>query len=490
MSQLHINNSFEEQQKKSYSKQLARGLALLKQAVSDNYKSTQGTVNQSIRLGLASSVGLGGAYVAASKLASKVKTIAKGIHAITHFSGDSNDVEEENVFSHTEQTKQPGFWGIAGLAKYGFKHIVKAIKKKRVQEEKDKKSFFRKLLNGVKTLIKSKWFWLTLLGGAVTAGIWSLISHLRDKHELLEAQQEAAENRTLIDDPDFLEDAAEEAFYNEFEETLNDLRNTPSRRIQDRWNRDIDQLNKKIDYSTPQPLHKSSVSSLKGKKSPALNKSLPQVGNVPFQQSSLERSPLPDGSYTISSRFGYRDISAQNKNASHQHKGIDLAAKAGTPVIAPAKGKVIGSGFAPVSGNWVKIQHDDGYQTVYLHLQNRNVEKGQQLFGGEQIGTVGNTGTASTGAHLHYGVKQFNPMTGNYDFVNPEKYMSKSTTLTPLAAAVNAGMSSNNITDTLMADALKDSKNKLVSSINNLDKAFIYHIENPDEKFKKLVKKK
>ena len=196
------------------------------------------------------------------------------------------------------------------------------------------------------------------------------------------------------------------------------------------------------------------------------------------------------GCCAVSSGFGYRDISAQNKNASHYHKGIDLAAAKGTPVIVPAKGKVISSGFAPVSGNWVKVQHENGYQTVYLHLDKRNVVAGQELFGGEQLGTVGNTGSASTGAHLHFGVKKYNPTTGAYEFVNPEPYMRDKTQLSSTSPVLVEKTSSNSKNDMLLTDMVIESRQQLLSLYDAFDQALIYHIQNPDEKFKKLVKKK
>jgi len=83
------------------------------------------------------------------------------------------------------------------------------------------------------------------------------------------------------------------------------------------------------------------------------------------------------------------------------HRGIDYAAKTGTPVVASGDGKVIKAGYTRFNGNYVIIQHRSKYQTKYLHLHKRKVKKGQKVKQGQLIGTVGATGQV-TGAHLHY----------------------------------------------------------------------------------------
>ena len=83
------------------------------------------------------------------------------------------------------------------------------------------------------------------------------------------------------------------------------------------------------------------------------------------------------------------------------HRGIDYAAKTGTPIMAAGNGKVIKSGYNRFNGNYVFIQHGQQYVTKYLHLHKRKVKKGQKVKQGQLIGTVGATGMV-TGAHLHY----------------------------------------------------------------------------------------
>jgi murein DD-endopeptidase MepM/ murein hydrolase activator NlpD len=87
------------------------------------------------------------------------------------------------------------------------------------------------------------------------------------------------------------------------------------------------------------------------------------------------------------------------------HRGIDLKAATGTPVMATADGRVVFAGDDGDYGISVKILHEDGYVTVYNHLHNHTVQKGDQLVLGQTIGAVGSTGL-STGPHLHYEVRK------------------------------------------------------------------------------------
>lgn len=100
----------------------------------------------------------------------------------------------------------------------------------------------------------------------------------------------------------------------------------------------------------------------------------------------------------IAAPFGDRELADGYKA---HHDGIDFAAPKGTPVLAAADGTVIAAGFDEADGNYVKIQHADGYITMYKCLDGYTVEKDAVVSQGEQIGTVGSTGH-STGSHLHF----------------------------------------------------------------------------------------
>jgi len=85
------------------------------------------------------------------------------------------------------------------------------------------------------------------------------------------------------------------------------------------------------------------------------------------------------------------------------HKGVDLAAPRGTPVLATLSGRVIFAGYLPLTGNTVIIDHGWGLISLYAHLSEVSVKKGVLVRRGEVIGKVGSSGR-STGPHLHFGV--------------------------------------------------------------------------------------
>ena len=83
------------------------------------------------------------------------------------------------------------------------------------------------------------------------------------------------------------------------------------------------------------------------------------------------------------------------------HRGTDYAAPRGTPVYAAGDGRIIEAGYTRSNGNYVFIQHGEGFKTHYLHLNKKRVKRGDRVTQGQVIGTVGSTG-AATGPHLHY----------------------------------------------------------------------------------------
>ena len=117
----------------------------------------------------------------------------------------------------------------------------------------------------------------------------------------------------------------------------------------------------------------------------------------------------------VSSPFGDRD--APTAGASTNHKGVDLAAPAGTPIYASRTGIVTVATFGASAGNYVTINHGDGFSSVYMHMTNFVVRKGQAVSAGQVIGYVGSTGV-STGPHLHFGISY------NGTYVNPAHYVN------------------------------------------------------------------
>lgn len=86
-----------------------------------------------------------------------------------------------------------------------------------------------------------------------------------------------------------------------------------------------------------------------------------------------------------------------------KHYGIDIAAPRGTTVVSVGNGVVTKSYYSNTYGNVIFIEHKDGFETVYAHLDKRFVQEGATVQQGEKIGTVGNTGRSS-GDHLHFEV--------------------------------------------------------------------------------------
>jgi murein DD-endopeptidase MepM/ murein hydrolase activator NlpD len=131
------------------------------------------------------------------------------------------------------------------------------------------------------------------------------------------------------------------------------------------------------------------------------------------------RNPLGDANYRVGDGLG----------AGRNHGGVDLAADAGTPVYATKGGTVIISGDVNGYGQVVYIDHGDGTQTRYGHLQegSRTFRAGQTVTAGQQIGKVGSTGR-STGAHLHYEVRTGTSSSASNDATVPvdaKKYLGR-----------------------------------------------------------------
>ena len=103
------------------------------------------------------------------------------------------------------------------------------------------------------------------------------------------------------------------------------------------------------------------------------------------------------------------------------HDGIDINAKANTPVYTVADGTVVDSKWNGGYGNYIEIEHDNGLRTFYGHLNTRNVKAGDVVKQGQTIGLSGNTGIG-TGPHLHFGMKR--KMKGeNAESLDPRKYL-------------------------------------------------------------------
>jgi murein DD-endopeptidase MepM/ murein hydrolase activator NlpD len=117
---------------------------------------------------------------------------------------------------------------------------------------------------------------------------------------------------------------------------------------------------------------------------------------------------------SITSRFGKRKDPLNRRSAFHT--GTDIRGKKGEPIYATADGVVTKSFRNGGYGNFVVIDHGNGYTTSFAHMQKYLVHKGDRVKRGQLIGKVGNTGR-STGSHLHYEI------TLNNKPINPYKFM-------------------------------------------------------------------
>lgn len=110
--------------------------------------------------------------------------------------------------------------------------------------------------------------------------------------------------------------------------------------------------------------------------------------------------PLEGGQAARTSGYGWR-ADPMGGSGSDFHLGNDLAAAEGTAVLAAAGGVVRVAGTHSSYGNYLRILHDDGDETLYAHLQYLFVHAGQRVEAGQRLGTVGQTGN-TTGPHLHF----------------------------------------------------------------------------------------
>ena len=111
------------------------------------------------------------------------------------------------------------------------------------------------------------------------------------------------------------------------------------------------------------------------------------------------QSPIKFG--RISSRYNLRRRIALYGNRVRPHKGTDFAAPVGTPIMSTANGTIIESSYTRANGRYVKVRHNNTYDTQYLHMRKSNVKVGQFIEQGDVIGWVGMTGNTS-GPHVCY----------------------------------------------------------------------------------------
>ena len=136
--------------------------------------------------------------------------------------------------------------------------------------------------------------------------------------------------------------------------------------------------------------------------------------NVSYDVLALPFSETAPVAGESSSGFGYRIHPIQN--TLRFHYGTDFAADEGTPVLAFADGTVLAAGEDEGYGSYVKLDHGDGFVTLYGHCSALLVSAGETVQKGQTIALVGSTGQ-STGPHLHFELMH------NGIYLNPEFYL-------------------------------------------------------------------
>ncbi|WP_010232963.1 M23 family metallopeptidase [Clostridium arbusti] len=120
----------------------------------------------------------------------------------------------------------------------------------------------------------------------------------------------------------------------------------------------------------------------------------------------------------ISSFFGYRKVTLNNGTIeAGMHKGLDIAVPMGTKIAAAMSGEVEFVGVQEGYGNVIILKHPNGLETLYGHCSKIEVNKGEKVNTGNEIGKVGSTGR-STGPHIHFEVRL------NGTAVDPLKYLN------------------------------------------------------------------
>lgn len=114
--------------------------------------------------------------------------------------------------------------------------------------------------------------------------------------------------------------------------------------------------------------------------------------------------PTPDNAIAGTGIFGWPATGSISNGYYNWHPGIDIAAWIGAPVLAADSGYVVVAGWDNAYGYHIVLDHGNGFQTLYAHLNSYYVNAGDNVAKGVQIGEMGNTGN-STGPHLHFEVR-------------------------------------------------------------------------------------
>lgn len=157
----------------------------------------------------------------------------------------------------------------------------------------------------------------------------------------------------------------------------------------------------------------------------AVGKTRETMADAPIPTSASPRIAQGAWINPVAGHTNYSDSFRPN-TLSHRgrtHPAVDVYAAAGTPVVSPSAGVVVGVGTGEVGGNWVRIKDKQGLEYYFAHMQDAaKVKVGQAVGAGEHVGFVGNTGSASTTSpHLHLSIKR------GAAYINPYSFLQGST---------------------------------------------------------------
>ncbi len=141
------------------------------------------------------------------------------------------------------------------------------------------------------------------------------------------------------------------------------------------------------------------------------------IHSDPFREDFIANIPAGNPlvrDISVNSFFGMRKHPVDH--VSKFHRGIDLQGTFGELVISSGNGTVYSCGFDAHLGNFVKIRHKYGFESIYGHLTTIKVKSGQHINHNQLIGTVGATGKV-TGPHLHYTLKKNGEYIDPFDFL-------------------------------------------------------------------------
>lgn len=142
-------------------------------------------------------------------------------------------------------------------------------------------------------------------------------------------------------------------------------------------------------------------------------------GSKPFIPRTVTAysGPIPDDAFAGTGAFGWPASGNISQGFFGYHPGLDIAGWVGAPVLAADSGYVVAAGWDGTGyGLNVVIDHSNGYQTLYAHLDSYSVEPGTNVSKGQQIGQMGNTGN-STGPHLHFEIRDGTVQRNPYGFL-------------------------------------------------------------------------